>query len=250
MGARGHSSFVNACGHSQIFFFIALKIPPLSQRPFLWSAGGAASGLCGPAAASSAPADVYRLSTCKYILQLKLFKPQVLFEVIMRRRFLEKSSTCKTVSLPELQPHLELLSLPQGRDVGWSVFLSLSWLKSFFHDAWQEWRVLRGRGLVITFFSCLLFPESILHSKQMVFMTQFSHVISPPVTFHIFELREHTPPPLRPSRPHTKPHSDSLYPDCYSDLHQIAKLHTLLNLSHINLSDLFLSRSMSYSRGN
>lgn len=42
----------------------------------------------------------------------------------------------------ELQPHLGLLSFPQGRDFGWSVFFNLSWLKSFFHDARQEWRVL------------------------------------------------------------------------------------------------------------
>lgn len=39
---------------------------------------------------------------------------------------------------------------PGGRDIGWSVFFNVSWLKSSFHDGRLEWGVLGVKGLVIT----------------------------------------------------------------------------------------------------
>lgn len=114
-------------------------IPPLSlsQRPFLWSAGGLACGLCGPAAASSVSADVYRLCKCKHFLRFIDVLHWVLFRHLsklsregIKKKKEKKNSTCKALAsaAAATTPRTLLLFFLRGEMLDGECAFELVWI--------------------------------------------------------------------------------------------------------------------------
>lgn len=145
---------------------IFTSVWPLCQRPFLWSA---------------TVVNIYRLYKCNFYYYLSMVSE---FYLLTAGSYHEKkwtcSSTCKTHSLRAATTPRTIL-FPWGERCWMECVFNLSWLKSFFHDARQEWRVL-GLRVKSSLFLCLPFTECVRHSKQMLLMTAESCYFP---TFHL-----------------------------------------------------------------